>query len=265
MTLFRKLVIGFYIFCIKCYKKIRKVNPKLVPAIPLEKEKTKPLFTLMTKLISSQFDPIIKNELSYYLKHHYELEDLQESLGIASWLEFIKKTEDLEGDIIELGIYKGGTTTLTAHFLKKINSKRKIYACDAFIGLPYDDKFSSSDHAKGKFSDTNSELVLKKFNKFEVSDNIILIKGLFEETLFQTLSDKKFSLVLIDCDVYDATKIALEFVYPRLIKNGIIMFDDYEKANKNNPLWGETRAVDEFFSKKNIQVNTFPEPHIIKS
>ena len=264
MPISRKLVIGFYTFCIKVYKILRKANPELIPVVPLEQEKTKPLFTLMNKLISSQFDPTIKDELSYYLKHHYELEDLQESLGIASWLEFIKKTEHLEGDILELGIYKGGTSTLTAHFLKQLNSKRRIYACDAFIGLPYDDKFSSTNQAKGKFDDTSAELVINKFKKFNVSDKIILIEGLFENTLFQRLSDKKFSLVLVDCDVYDATKIALEFAFPRLVKNGIMMFDDYEKANKDSPLWGETRAVDEFFTKKNIQVSTFPEPHIIK-
>jgi len=97
-----------------------------------------------------------------------------------------------------------------------------------------------------------------------VSDKVTLVKGLFEETLYEKLADKKFSLVLVDCDLYDATKISMEFVYPRLVEGGIIMFDDYDRVSSDDPQWGETKAVIEFCSSKNLKVNIFPEPHIIK-
>jgi O-methyltransferase len=87
---------------------------------------------------------------------------------------------------------------------------------------------------------------------------------LFENTLYQKLSEQKFSLVLLDCDVYDATKFALEFIYPRMTTNGIIVLDDYERAYTEKPLWGATKAIDEFAKKNNLKINTYPDNHIIK-
>lgn len=263
MKLHNKMIIDLYLSSIRFYKKSRKFSGiNLQPNS--NHSKSNLLFLISTKIISRQFDPAVRNEISFYLKNHFDLEDLQEGLGMCSWLDFVRKTDHLEGDVLELGIYKGGTTTITAHYLNILNSKRQIYACEAFIGLPYEDKYSTSKGSKGRFSDTNPQLVLQKFQKFNVSERIKLLEGLFENTLYQQLSDKKFSLVLLDCDVYDAAKYALDFVYPRLTNGGIVMFDDYEKFDKDNPLWGETKAVDEFCAKNNIKVNLYPEPHIIK-
>ena len=218
MTLGRRIAIGLYIKSIERYSYLRKTYLKFLPNTPLAKKKSKPLFTLMTKYISTQFEPEIREELSFYLKNHYELEDLQEGLGMGTWLEFVKKTEALNGDILELGIFRGGTTVMTAHFLKKLQSKRRIYACDAFIGLPNEDLSSIWENAKGMYSDTSEQIVKNKLEKYDVVDNVVLVKGLFENTLYEKLSDKKFSLVLVDCDLYDATKLSLEFVYPRMEK-----------------------------------------------
>jgi len=207
---------------------------------------------------------LIREELSFLIKHHSKLESLQDGLDMGNVLTFVKETENLEGDILELGTYKCGTTIMMARFLKKISSKRKVIGCDAFIGLPYEDKHSSQQNAKGMFSDVTVEHVLEKIKKFAVDDKIKIIEGLFEETLLKSLSEQKFSMVLLDCDLYDAAKVSLEFAYPRLVEGGIIMFDDYDRANRNNPMWGETRAIDEFCSSYNIKVNLLPVPHIRK-
>ena len=91
----------------------------------------------------NQFEPSVIEELNFYIKSHYELQDLQDGRDMGNLLTFIKDNESVKGDILELGIYKGGTTIMIAHFLKKIKSAKKVFACDAFIGLPYDDKFST--------------------------------------------------------------------------------------------------------------------------
>ena len=265
MGMWNRIVLGFYIFCIQKYTRYRLKYLKFLPNTPLANPKSKPLFKIMTKYVSTQFDSDIKEELDFYIKNHYDLEDLQDGLGMATWLDFIKKTEHLEGDILELGIYKGGSTVMGARYLQKLKSKRKIYACDAFIGLPYDDKFSLFSHAKGMYSGTSAQLVKDKFKKFDVEEQIEVVEGLFEDTLYEQLSDKKFSFVLVDCDIYDATKFSLEFVYPRLAKGGIIMFDDYDRVNRDDPTGGETLAVDEFCEAKKMEVKIFPEPHIVKS
>ena len=208
---------------------------------------------------------IIK-ELHFRRKNFSRLEDAQRENDLNYYLKFLIETELIDGDVLELGVYKGGTTTLFAHFLKKINSKKKIFACDTFTGLPYDDKFSGYKDGKfkGWLSDTSYEYVIKKFQEFEVDDKILTIKGLFEEVGPQKLSDKKFSFVLFDFDLYQSTMQALHFVYPRVPKNGIMVFQNYERTNKNNPVWGETKAVDEFFTDKGIEINEKPVPHFIK-
>lgn len=250
----------------KVYRRVQRDYLKSLPDDPLTNLHLKKLvFKFITKAVSTEFEPIIQQELSFHVKHHDELEDQQNGIDMGNLLKFAKETENLSGDILELGTYKGGTTVMLARFLKKIQSKRKIFSCDAFVGLPSDDKFSYTKDAKGTFSDTNSDLVLKKFQKFNVEDKITLIEGLFENTLYQKLSKQKFSLVFVDCDLYDSTKVSLEFVFPRLMKGGIIMFDDYDRVFRDdNPRWGETKAADEFCASQKIKINLVPVPHIKK-
>ena len=263
MKFIDRAVLGAYNFGINSYNQLQKKHPKLFP-VSLRSPKFKIFSKLITKVISTQFEPSVRDELSFFVKHHSELEAEQDGLDMGNVLTFIKETENLEGNILELGTYKCGTTIMMARFLKKIKSKRKVIGCDAFIGLPYEDKHSLQKNAKGWLSDVTVEYVLEKIKKFEVDDKITIIKGLFEETLYKSLSEKKFSVVLIDCDVYDAAKFSLEFVYPRLVEGGIIMFDDYDRVDRKNPIWGETKAVDEYCSEHNIKVNIQPIPHCRK-
>ena len=68
----------------------------------------------------NQFEPSVIEELNFYIKNHYELQDLQDGRDMGHLLTFIKDNESVKGNILELGIYKGGTTIMIAHFLKKI-------------------------------------------------------------------------------------------------------------------------------------------------
>ncbi len=247
----------------KFYGLVRRQYIKSLPQCPLNLRITQPIFKILTKSIMNQFEPSVIEELNFYIKNHYELQDLQDGRDMGHLLTFIKDNESVKGDILELGSYKGGTTIMIAHFLKKIKSVKKVFACDAFIGLPYDDKFSTrAKNSVGMFSDTSAKLVLDKFRKFEVDDKIQLLEGLFEDTLNEKLTNSNFSIVLIDCDLYDATKYCLEFVYPRLNKNGLIILDDYQ--NLENPEWGETKAADEFCSSYGTKVILSPMSHIVK-
>lgn len=258
--------IKLYNGIVKTYVHVKRDYLKFLPSHPLDKiGMEKPISKFLTKTASKDFEPLIQEELLFYVKNHDKLEDLQGSWDIGNLLKFIRETENLPGDIIELGTYKGGTTIMLARFLKKISSKRRIFTCDAFIGLPADDKFSYTKDAKGKMSDTNSKLVLKKFQKFGVEDKITLIDGLFEKTLYEKLGEQKFSLVFMDCDLYESAKFCLEFIFPRLDEGGITMFDEYDQNFRDNPKWGETRAVDEFCLSNKIKINLFPVPHIKKT
>ena len=120
-----------------------------------------------------------------------------------------------------------------------------VWLFDTFDGMP--ETALVDKHNKGDFNDTSFESV-----KAYLSDrnNVILIKGFFPDTTKGI--NAEFSFVHIDADIYQSTKDALEYFYPRLLPGGILMFDDYYW-----PLCpGVKLAIDEF-------LELHPEEHII--
>ena len=155
------------------YQKIVKNYLTFLPNSPATKLGIKPL-NFMTgglfKKISRDIvklvtEPDIKKAINFYIENHENIQDGQGIYKIMFILQCIKETEHLEGNIIELGSYKGGNAIMMAKFLKQIGSKKKIYACDTFEGCPYDDEFVSNPAGKGALSDTSFDFVLKQIKK----------------------------------------------------------------------------------------------------
>jgi hypothetical protein len=63
---------------------------------------------------------------------------------------------------------------------------------------------------------------------------------------FEPAKDARFALVHIDVDLYDPTRDACEFFYPRLATGGVMVFDDHGFASCP----GATKAIDEYFADK---------------
>jgi O-methyltransferase len=154
--------------------------------------------------------------------------------------QFARGTISLDGDISELGVYKGGTAKLLARVSNKYTTK-KVFLFDTFEGLPQPDPTKDIYYQKGDMSDTDINEVK---NYMSDCQNIVFYKGLFSDTLCN-VSDRIFSMVHIDCDLYSSTFQACEFFYPRLVQGGVMIFDDYGFIS----CVGAKKAVDEFFSK----------------
>ena len=207
---------------------------------------------------SAMFKPEVRRELLFYHNHWLEIEHTEDLAGlffIGGLLECVLETQTIEGDIIELGTYKGGMSIMIARLLKNIGSKKRIYTCDTFEGHPYDDKFGKE--RKGRFSDVNFSYVEEKFCKFRVADKIRIVKGMFEDVLHRKLGDKRFSFAFVDCDLYQSTKYSLNFLIPRMADGGIIALHDY-----SNPQRGLSKAVHEQCHESHFKVNLYPIPHI---
>ncbi|MGI0073203.1 MAG: TylF/MycF/NovP-related O-methyltransferase [Nitrosotalea sp.] len=224
---------------------------------------SKQLFRIKTNLISSDFDKVIQDELDWYNKMHYTVQDSQEAIDVASVCKFILDRENVEGDILELGVEYAGFTVIIGDFLKRIGSKKHLYGADTFEGFPYDDELTLNGK-KGASKGLDYEDAIEKIKKYGVNDKVTLLKGLFEDTLYQKIGDKKFSVVFMDCNLYQSTKFGLEFSYPRLSQGGVIAFDEYEEEKKGKPYHGETVAAKEFCVKTGIKINLIPIPHIKK-
>lgn len=197
--------------------------------------------------------------------------------------EMFMKTLEVPGDIAELGVFRGQGLMTWANFLESycISDRTKIvYGFDnwkGFTPMVEEDGENIEDVQKyeGGFSPAPyyEELkdAIKIFDKDRFvpwKDRIKLVEGNIQETIPQFVKDNpgvRFSLVHFDCDMYEPTKAGLEYLWPRLSKGGVFLFDEY--AIKEWP--GETKAVDEFFADKDVKIkklqwNNVPAGYVVK-
>jgi hypothetical protein len=170
---------------------------------------------------------------------------------------------NVEGDIVESGVYKGGNLILCKKMLNLFNiSNKKIYGYDTFEGMTEptsNDKDIFGENPfkmwkKSQKEDYNDwcyssiEEVKKSFEKETGnSQSLNLVKGRVEETLLKEVNlPKKISLLRLDTDWYESSKIELEVLYPRLVKGGVLIIDDYGHWE------GVKKSVDDYFLDKNI-------------
>lgn len=148
------------------------------------------------------------------------------------------QTKRLPGEIWELGVYRGGS----ALFFKRMTSnepKRPIIRLfDSFEGLPLPTE-NVDRHAAGDFADTSLEEVRALLGDDTFID---YRKGWIPHT-FGGLETSSIRAAHIDLDLYQPILDAIQFVYPRLIAGGVVVFDDY--GFDSCP--GARRAIDEYF------------------
>tara|TARA_Y100000768_G_C23970145_1_gene680087 strand:+ start:1239 stop:1997 length:759 start_codon:yes stop_codon:yes gene_type:complete len=165
---------------------------------------------------------------------------------------------NIQGDFVECGVWKGGNLILYSLLNQKKNLNRKIYGYDTFEGMPlpgkYDFKFDGRSAVDLYHQRTKSKNGWCKSTLDEVEENIFkecpdnkinLIKGKVEETLLiEKNIPQKISILRLDTDFYESTKIELEVLFPRLETGGVLIIDDYGNYK------GARKAVDEYFKTK---------------
>jgi hypothetical protein len=178
--------------------------------------------------------------------------------------ELYKSIINLPGEIIECGVYKGASLMRFLTFREALESSysRKIIGFDAFGKFPLQENTADNKFIK-RFEEESGDGISKEeldeFIKRKKIENYELIKGDILETIpkyLETHPELKIALLHIDVDVYEPTKVILENLFSRVVKQGIIILDDYGTVD------GETRAVDEFFSERNIKIEKMPLSHV---
>lgn len=138
----------------------------------------------------------------------------------------LDQVKELEGDFIEIGVWRGGTGCLIAKKCQNINKNSTVYLCDTFKGIvkvgEIDKYFSEGDYA-----DTNEDVINDLAKKLNIN-NIKIVPGVFpDETGKNFAKDVRFRFCHIDVDVYQSAKDALDFVWERMPVGGIVVMDDY--------------------------------------
>lgn len=132
-----------------------------------------------------------------------------------------KQVRNLDGDILEIGVWRGGTGSILAEAVK--DTPKTVFLADTFTGVV---KAGVNDpiYKGGEHADTSLEIVKKLINSLELT-NVILLQGIFSEDTADKVSEK-IALLHIDVDVYQSSKDIVEWCLPRLAMGGVIIFDD---------------------------------------
>jgi O-methyltransferase len=159
----------------------------------------------------------------------------------AAWVlhSLARQASSLAGDFFEAGVYRGGTARLLRRVLETAGTRRPLHLFDTFAGLPERDPQHPTPHGED-FADTSLDSV-SAFVGGE--DWIHYHPGLIPDS-FRGLEDTRFAFAHVDVDSLRAVQGCCEFVYPRLVPGGIMLFDDYGVASCP----GARAAVDDFFA-----------------
>ena len=174
--------------------------------------------------------------------------------------ELFLKAQKIKGDIVECGVFKGTSLIRFGVFRKILGNKtKKIIGFDTFGAFP-SAGFSEDVKQRKKFLEqTGGESISEKqllhiFSDKKISNNLELVKGDIMKTIPEYVKkhpNMKISLLNLDVDLYEPTKVILENLFPKIVKGGIIILDDY------NIFPGETKAVKEYFKNKNVIIKKF--------
>jgi len=139
---------------------------------------------------------------------------------------------NVEGDMIEAGVWRGGACIFMRLILKKYEINDKIvYVADSFEGLPKPDpKYQNDDndiHHTYDILQVSLEKVKQNFELYGVLDKpVMFLKGWFKDTLKNT-HIQKLSILRLDGDMYGSTMDILENLYDKVSSGGYVIVDDY--------------------------------------
>jgi len=172
-------------------------------------------------------------------------------------IEYIVR-HGIPGDIVECGVWSGGSMLLAALALKHFGDlSRRIYLYDTFAGMPKPDDIDRrwdgmpalptwEHHQKigrrwgygGSAEHVRRVVSLSGYPE----DNFVFVEGMVEDTL-PAVRPERVSLLRLDTDLYSSTYHELVHLYPLLSVGGILIVDDY--GAYQGPRIATDRFIDE--------------------
>lgn len=191
--------------------------------------------------------------------HEYTMTSVERLYDLYKSVEYVVRA-GIPGDIIECGVWRGGSMMLVAHTLIAMgDTGRNLLLYDTFEGLPYPESENDVDlignHAaerwregwiKVSIGDVSQNLLTTGYPR----DRMAFIKGMVEDTLpFIRDETWKAAIVRLDTDWEASTRVELALLWPKLSTGGIMIIDDYGH-------WRGARvATDAFFADEPVMMH----------
>lgn len=207
-------------------------------------------------------------EVEHHVRNNSMLSEirLKNIVDISSYL----LQNNIYGDFVECGVWKGGSVALMAYIMKEQDKKRMLHLFDAFDDICEPDAnvdgeraielVGGKENAQGRLqavkgvydykgghgNDVEAYTLITE--KIDYDKKFVKVhKGWFQDTLPMAKNEiDKIALLRLDGDWYSSTKVCLENLYDKVVNNGIIIIDDYGAYE------GCKKAVDEFLNERNL-------------
>jgi hypothetical protein len=178
--------------------------------------------------------------------------------------ELYKRIVSLPGHVVECGVFKGASLLRFATFRRLLehDDSRQIVGFDVFGSFPRDNDAADSafvEQFERRAGIGISPEELTAILRHKTFTNVKLVRGDVRQTIPQFAAERpefKVSLLHLDFDVYEPTRTALEYFFPRVVPGGVIVLDDYGTVP------GATRAIDEFLAGRNLSIQKLSLAHI---
>ncbi len=169
----------------------------------------------------------------------------------------------IDGDYAEFGVFRGHTTIEAWKAAQRHGSAQmEFWLFDSFEGLPEvagEDKDGPFATGEFCFSQRDYENVLRRAGVDMKRAHIM--PGYFDRTLHTIKIERKFSVVWIDCDLYESTVPVLEWLTDKLVDGAVVCFDDWFTFS-GRPDKGEQRAASEWLEQNpNISLIQYRDFH----
>lgn len=157
-------------------------------------------------------------------------------------------TNGIPGDIVECGVWKGGSMMMAALALRYFGDEsRTLWLYDTFEGMPepgmidYDmyERPAAKQWHKGWCAAPLQGVIENMTGTRYPSDKVMYVTGLVQETIPRHIPDS-IALLRLDTDWYESTRHEMEHLYPLLSPGGVLIVDDYGHWK------GSKQAVDEY-------------------
>ncbi len=219
---------------------------------------------------AEQLDLIDRSQLTIFLEKDPILSMYENSLNATGSVadSFFKRcrlfslgqlceialSQHTHGDIAECGCWRGHSSHMISTLARKHGFKGVFHIFDSFEGLS---ELSPEDRSK-RF-DLSAEQIKEQAKWFACPEDVVkanLAEFSFVRTYkgwvpdrFNDVTDKRFSFVHIDLDLYKPIADSLDFFYPRMLENGIIVLDDYGSSRFPGAKLAVDEAVEKFKPK----------------
>jgi len=191
----------------------------------------------------------------------YTMTTAERIASLCNAVNYLVKN-NIEGDFVECGVWRGGSTMAAIDTLIKAgDTSREIYLYDTFEGMSEptehdkeltgagaDEMLNNSDREDATSVWCYSALEEVQQNvgglKYPTA-KVHYVKGKVEDSIPQTLPGK-IALLRLDTDWYESTAHELKHLYPLLVPGGVIIIDDYGHWE------GARKAVDEYIAAEKL-------------